>query len=196
VAKRIFDIVFSFIGLAVLSPVFIVLAIWIATDSRGGVFYRQKRVGKGGCDFLLFKFRTMHTDADKKGLITVGNRDPRVTNAGYYLRKYKLDELPQLLNVLFGDMSLVGPRPEVRKYVDLYSPEQLKVLSVKPGITDFASIEFSNENEILAAVADPNKVYVEEIMPAKLKLNMRYIRECSLSTDFRIILMTIRKIIG
>jgi lipopolysaccharide/colanic/teichoic acid biosynthesis glycosyltransferase len=167
----------------------------IIIDSKGGVFYKQVRVGKGGMDFYLFKFRSMRTDADKKGLLTVGGRDPRITRVGYYLRKYKLDELPQLLNVLFGDMSLVGPRPEVRKYVNMYNAEQQKVLQVQPGITDYASIEYSNENEILGKAADPEKAYIEEIMPAKLKLNLKYIEEKSLATDIKIIVRTIFKII-
>lgn len=137
----------------------------------------------------------MKPDSDKKGLLTVGGRDPRVTGIGYFLRKYKLDELPQLINVLVGEMSLVGPRPEVRKYVDMYSPEQLRVLDVQPGITDYASIEYSNENELLAKSSDPEKTYIEEIMPAKLKLNMKYIEEKSLGTDLKIIFRTIGKIL-
>ncbi len=143
------------------------------------VFYLQTRVGLNGKDFKLFKFRTMHKDSDKKGLLTVGGRDPRVTTIGYYLRKYKLDELPQLFNVLFGTMSLVGPRPEVRKYVDLYTKEQQQVLSVKPGITDFASLEYINENDLLAKSSDPEKIYIDEIMPAKLALNSKYIQQQS-----------------
>lgn len=193
--KRIFDIICSFIGLVLLSPVFLVLSLLIVLDSRGGVFYRQVRVGKNGKDFKLFKFRSMVSNADKKGLLTVGGRDSRVTRIGYFLRKYKLDELPQLLNVLFGDMSLVGPRPEVRKYVDMYSEEQRKVLSVKPGITDYASIEYSNENELLGSVPNPEEVYITEVMPAKLALNLRYIREQGLLTDLKIIFMTIGKIL-
>ncbi len=137
----------------------------------------------------------MRTDADKKGLLTVGGRDPRITRMGYYIRKYKIDELPQLLNVLLGDMSLVGPRPEVRKYVNLYNAQQMLVLSVQPGITDYASIEYSNENEILGRANNPEKTYIEEIMPAKLQLNLKYIEEKSLVTDFRIIFKTILKII-
>lgn len=138
----------------------------------------------------------MRTNSDKKGLLTVGGRDSRITRMGYFIRKYKVDELPQLLNVLFGDMSLVGPRPEVRRYVDLYNAKQKKVLSVKPGITDFASIEYSNENEILGNAEDPEKVYIEEIMPAKLDLNLKYIAEQGIATDFKIIFKTIAKIIG
>jgi lipopolysaccharide/colanic/teichoic acid biosynthesis glycosyltransferase len=194
--KRLFDIVCSFIGLLILSPVFLLLALLIVFDSKGGVFYRQVRVGRNNRDFKLYKFRTMHTGADKKGLITVGAKDNRVTKVGYYLRKYKLDEFPQLLNVFLGDMSLVGPRPEVRKYVSMYNPEQLKVLTVKPGITDYASIDYSNENELLGKAADPEKMYVEEVMPAKLTLNLQYIHDQSLLTDIRIIFKTLLKIIS
>lgn len=159
------------------------------------IFYLQTRVGKNGKDFMLFKFRTMHTNADKQGLLTVGGHDPRVTKIGYYLRKYKLDELPQLFNVLFGTMSLVGPRPEVRKYVDLYTNEQRNVLSVRPGITDFASLEFINENDLLAKSANPEQTYINEVMPAKLALNARYIAQQGVLTDFKIILNTIFKIV-
>lgn len=195
--KRLFDITLSIIGLLLLSPFFIIIALLIVLDSHGGVFYRQVRVGKHGKDFYLFKFRSMRTDADKKGLlITIGGRDSRITRMGYFIRKYKVDELPQLLNVLFGDMSLVGPRPEVRRYVDIYNEEQKKVLTVKPGITDYASIEYSNENELLGKAADPEKVYIEEIMPAKLKLNLKYMEEQGSATDFKIIFKTIAKIIG
>lgn len=194
--KRIFDLIASLIGIILLLPVYIVLSIMIVMDSRGGIFYKQTRVGKDNKDFKLFKFRTMVTGADRKGLITVGARDSRVTKIGYYLRKYKMDELPQLFNVFLGDMSLVGPRPEVRKYVEMYSPEQMKVLSVKPGITDYASIEYSNENEILAKAVDPDKEYIEVIMPAKLELNLRYIREQGIMTDIKLILKTIQKIVS
>lgn len=165
-------------------------------DSRGGIFYRQVRVGKNNKDFFLLKFRTMQSGADKKGLLTVGSKDSRVTRVGYYLRKYKLDELPQLFNVLFGGMSLVGPRPEVRKYVDLYNQEQQQVLSVKPGITDYASIEYSNENEILAKAENPEQTYITEIMPHKLLLNLKYIHEQGFITDVKIIFRTIGKIIS
>ena len=155
------------------------LAIWIKIDSEGPVFYRQVRVGKGNRDFRLFKFRSMRVGSDRKGLITVGGRDPRVTRSGYYIRKYKLDELPQLINVFTGDMSLVGPRPEVRKYVDLYTPEQMHVLDVRPGITDPASIRYRNENELLAQVEDPDRYYVEVIMQDKLQLNLEYVEKQS-----------------
>jgi lipopolysaccharide/colanic/teichoic acid biosynthesis glycosyltransferase len=194
--KRCFDIFASFNGLLLLSPFFILISIVIILDSKGGVFYKQVRVGKNNSDFKLFKFRSMSTGSDKKGLLTVGGRDSRITRSGYFIRKYKLDELPQLLNVLFGDMSLVGPRPEVRKYVDIYNAEQMKVLSVKPGITDYASIEYSNENELLAKSSEPEKTYIEEIMPAKLLLNQKYIIEQGLLTDIKIILRTIGKIVS
>lgn len=192
---RFFDFILSLVGLVVLAPIFIVLAIWIKTDSKGPVFYKQVRVGENGIDFGLFKFRSMVVDADKKGLITVGGRDPRITRSGYFIRKYKLDELPQLINVLVGDMSLVGPRPEVRKYVDLYTDEQQKVLSVKPGITDYASIEYMDENEILGKSSDPEKTYIEEIMPEKIKYNMKYIQNKNVSEYFKIIFLTLLKIV-
>ena len=192
---RFFDFILSLVGLVVLAPILIVLAIWIKIDSKGPVFYKQVRVGKNSIDFELFKFRSMVVGADKKGLITVGGRDPRITHSGYFIRKYKLDELPQLINVLVGDMSLVGPRPEVRKYVDLYTDEQQKVLSVKPGITDYASIEYVDENEILGKSSDPEKVYIEEIMPEKIKYNMKYINNKSLFEYFKIILLTVLKIV-
>ena len=194
-AKRIFDIIFSLIGIILLLPLFIIISLWIMIDSKGGVFYIQQRIGKNGKPFGLYKFRTMYVDSDKKGLLTVGGRDPRVTKAGYWLRKYKLDELPQLFNVLKGDMSIVGPRPEVKKYTDLYTEEQRKVLSVKPGITDYASIEYVDENEVLAKSSNPEKTYIEEIMPHKLELNKKYILNKGLITDLKIILLTIKKII-
>ena len=192
---RFFDFILSLVGLVVLAPIFIVLAIWIKIDSNGPVFYKQVRVGQNGIDFGLFKFRSMVVDADKKGLITVGGRDPRITRSGYFIRKYKLDELPQLINVLLGDMSLVGPRPEVRKYVELYTDEQQKVLSVKPGITDYASIEYMDENEILGKSNDPEKTYIEEIMPEKIKYNMKYIQNKNVSEYFKIIFLTLLKIV-
>jgi lipopolysaccharide/colanic/teichoic acid biosynthesis glycosyltransferase len=178
-----------------LSPFFLLVALWIVLDNPGPVFYRQQRVGKDGKDFGLLKFRSMRVGADKMSLITVGDRDPRVTRAGYYIRKYKLDELPQLWNVLTGDMSLVGPRPEVRRYVELYTGEQRRVLSVRPGITDYASIEYIDENRLLAEAADPDKTYIEQIMPAKIRLNMRYIEHQTLGEYFRIIRLTLFKII-
>jgi lipopolysaccharide/colanic/teichoic acid biosynthesis glycosyltransferase len=194
--KRAFDLIASIIGIILLIPLFVVIWILVISESTGGGFYRQQRVGKNGKDFGLLKFRTMHTGSDKKGLLTVGGRDPRVTRVGFYLRKYKLDELPQLFNVLTGEMSLVGPRPEVRKYVNLYNTSQLRVLDIKPGITDYASIEFSNENEILGRAANPETIYIEEIMPKKLELNLKYIAEQSMWTDLKIIFRTVIKILN
>lgn len=190
--KRLFDIVASAGGLLVLTPLFIVLALWIKMDSRGPVFYLQKRVGKDNKDFKLYKFRSMRPDSDKGRLITVGERDPRITNSGYFIRKYKLDEFPQLINVLKGDMSLVGPRPEVRHYVDMYTPRQMRVLSVRPGITSRASLLYRKENEILAGAEDPERTYVEEVMPHKLNLDLEYIdKNPSLWGDIRLIFSTI-----
>jgi len=196
VLKRLFDITCSLVGIIFLLPVFLVIVLAIIINSGFPIFYFQTRVGKNNRDFKLFKFRTMYVDADKKGLLTVGGRDPRVTPVGYYLRKFKLDELPQLFNVLFGSMSLVGPRPEVRKYVEMYNEDQKRVLEVKPGITDYASLEYINENEILAKSENPEQTYINEIMPAKLKLNMRYINEAGLLTDLTIITRTVQKIVG
>ncbi|HXP48920.1 MAG TPA: sugar transferase [Bacteroidia bacterium] len=193
--KRLFDIIVSLIGIVILSPFLILIAFLVMIDSRGGVLYKQVRVGKDMKEFKLFKFRTMFFDSDKKGLLTVGMRDNRITRMGYYLRKYKLDELPQLFNVLIGDMSMVGPRPEVAKYVAMYTDEQKKVLSIKPGITDYASIVYSNENEILANAENPEDIYINKIMPSKLKLNLKYIDEMGLGTDLGIILKTIGKIL-
>ena len=192
---RFCDIVFSFFGLLLLSPLFVIVALWIVIDNPGPVFYRQQRVGKDGKDFGLLKFRSMRVGADKMSLITIGERDPRVTRAGYYIRKYKLDELPQLWNVLIGDMSLVGPRPEVRRYVNLYTPEQQQVLAVRPGITDYASIEYIDENRLLAQSSNPDKTYIEEIVPAKITLNMRYIERQTLGEYFKIIVLTFYKLL-
>lgn len=191
---RFFDILFSFIGLILLLPVLLFITLAIAIDSRGGVLYYQSRVGKNGKDFRLVKFRTMVTGAEKKGGLTVGTRDSRITNTGHFLRKFKLDELPQLFNVLTGDMSLVGPRPEIRKYVDRYTPEQRFVLSVKPGITDWASIEYISENEILGKSSDPEKSYLEEIMPAKIELNKRFIENRGLTQYFKILFLTVSSV--
>jgi len=195
-AKRIFDILFSFVGLVLLLPIFFIISVLIIFESKGGVFYLQTRVGQFGIDFKLFKFRTMFTDSDKKGLITIGMRDSRITKVGYFLRKYKLDELPQLMNVFIGNMSFVGPRPEVRKYVDMYNDHQKLVLNAKPGITDYASIEFSNENELLGNSQNPDETYISTIMPAKLELNLKYILEQGLTTDLKLIFKTILKIIS
>lgn len=188
---RIFDLVFSFLGLLLLSPLFILIAIWIKLDSKGTVFYIQKRVGRNNIDFGLYKFRSMWQSADAAGLLTVGSRDHRITRSGYFLRKYKLDELPQLINVLKGEMSLVGPRPEVRKYVNYYSSSQLEILKVRPGITDEASIVYRDENELLAQSMDPENTYIKEIMPDKINLNRRFIEDPSAGRYFNIIFNTI-----
>ena len=192
---RLLDIVLSLLGLLFLLPIMVILAVWIKFDSQGSIFFRQIRVGKDGRDFRIYKFRTMIVNAEKMGIITIGERDPRITNSGYFLRKYKLDELPQLINVLKGEMSFVGPRPEVRKYVEMYNQEQLKILTVTPGITDYASIEYINEDEILGKSLDPERTYIEEIMPQKIKYNMKYINNKTVIEYFKIIFLTIIKII-
>lgn len=191
---RFFDLLFSLFGLILLLPFFLIISIAIVIGSRGGIFYIQERVGKNNRNFRLVKFRTMRSRADKQGGLTIGARDSRITNTGFFLRKYKLDELPQLINVLKGEMSLVGPRPELRKYVALYSEEQKKVLAVRPGITDIASLEYINENEILGVSADPERMYIEQIMPAKLELNRKFLEDPRLGNYFRIIGLTIKKI--
>jgi lipopolysaccharide/colanic/teichoic acid biosynthesis glycosyltransferase len=192
---RFFDILFCSLGLIILSPVFLILAILVKLNSKGPFIYKQKRVGKDGKEFNLLKVRTMHVNSDKKGLLlTVGHRDPRITKLGRTLRKYKLDELPQLWNVLIGEMSIVGPRPEVKKYVDLYTPEQRRILSVRPGVTDIASVEYRNENTLLAKQANPEKFYIEHIMPKKIELNHVFIEDPTIGNYFRIIFKTIYSI--
>lgn len=188
--KRVFDIVASGLGLIVLSPLFLILAIWIKLDSKGPVFYRQVRVGYKNKDFRIFKFRSMRVGADKGSLVTIGGRDPRVTKSGYWIRKFKLDELPQLVNVFIGDMSLVGPRPEVRHYVDYWTPEQMHVLDVRPGITDPASIKFRNENELMEQAEDPEKYYIEVIMQEKIKLYLEYVEKHNFFYDLGLIFKT------
>lgn len=192
--KRLFDIFSSLIVLLLLSPFLLLLALAIVLDSKGGVFYKQKRIGKDGLPFMLYKFRSMRRGSDQKSLITVGN-DNRTTAVGRFIRKYKLDELPQLINILRNEMSVVGPRPEVEKYVKLYNSEQRKVLTVKPGLTDLASLAYINENEILGPSENPEKTYVEEIMPAKLKLNLEYIEKQSFCFDLKVIAKTLKKIV-
>ena len=192
---RFLDFIFSLLGIILLFPVFLVLYFAVRLGSKGGGFYKQLRVGREGTDFYGYKFRSMRIGADKQGLITVGGRDPRITQVGYFIRKYKLDELPQLFNVLKGDMSLVGPRPEVRKYVELYTDEQRKILSVRPGITDYASIEYVDENTILGQADDADKAYVERILPDKIQYNMKYINHRSVKEYFKIIFLTIWSII-
>ncbi len=188
--KRLFDIVASGLGLVVLSPLFLILAIWIKLDSKGPVFYRQVRVGRYNKDFCIFKFRSMRVGADKGSLVTIGGRDPRVTRSGYWIRKFKLDELPQLINVFIGDMSLVGPRPEVRHYVDYWTPEQMHVLDVRPGITDPASIKYRSENELIEKAEDPEKYYIEVIMQEKIKLYLEYVEKHNFFYDLGLIFKT------
>lgn len=192
--KRVFDIVASGLGLMVLFPVFLILAVWIKLDSSGPIFYRQVRVGKNNKDFRIYKFRSMRVGSDKGSLVTIGGHDPRITRSGYFIRKYKLDELPQLINVFVGDMSLVGPRPEVRHYVDYWTPEQMHVLDVRPGITDPASIEFRNENELMENREDPEKYYIEVIMQEKVKRYLEYVRHHSFFGDIILIFRTIKAI--
>jgi len=192
--KRIFDITFSFFGLIILSPLLLIIALIIKIESKGPVFYLQTRVGKNNTDFKIYKFRTMRVGSDTKGLLTIGDKDPRITKFGYFLRKYKLDELPQLINVFIGNMSFVGPRPEVRKYVNHYSEDDLLIFTIKPGITDYASIYFRNEAELLKASDDPETLYLENILPKKLKLNKKYLISSNLLTDFKIIINTFKTI--
>lgn len=189
--KRLFDIVASCIWLLILSPVFLVVAIWIKCDSEGPVFYRQVRVGRYNKDFRIFKFRSMRLGSDKGSLVTIGGRDPRITRSGYFIRKYKLDELPQLLNVLLGDMSLVGPRPEVRHYVNYWTPEQMHVLDVRPGLTDPASIKFRNENELMGQAEDPESYYINVIMQEKIRLYLEYVEQASFMYDLRLLFKTL-----
>lgn len=192
---RFFDLIFSIMGLVILSPLFIVLYLLIRIESKGGGFYSQERIGKNGKPFKLYKFRSMRIGSDKKGLITIGEKDNRITQTGFILRKYKLDELPQLWNVFIGDMSLVGPRPEVKKYTDLYTEEQKQVLHVRPGITDWASIKYVDENKILGESKTPDEAYVNLIMPNKIKLNMVYIQNQTLGEYFKIIFTTFKEIV-
>ena len=192
--KRIFDLILSLMALIILSPVFVIIGLWVVLESRGGMFFRQERMGKDFRIFKLYKFRSMRPGSDAKGLLTIGGRDPRITRSGYFIRKYKVDELPQLINILKGDMSLVGPRPEVKRYTDMYNETQKQVLSVRPGLTDYASILYFNESDLLSQSANPEKTYIEEIMPAKLALNMKYIREQNFKTDLSIIAKTIQRI--
>ena len=194
--KRTFDILVSTIVLLIFLPMGLVLSFCIVLESKGGVFYFQERVGQLGRRFHLIKFRSMRPNAELLGQLTIGARDPRITKVGYFIRKFKLDEFPQFINVIKGDMSIVGPRPEVPFYVEMYTEAQRQILVVKPGITDYASLAFFNENEILAKAADPQKVYLEQIMPAKIELNQRYLSDPSLFKDIKIIGLTALKIIG
>ncbi len=194
--KRLFDILVSALVLIVLLPLLLILSLAVAMGSPGGAFFRQIRVGRGGLHFQLLKFRSMRPGSEAKGQITVGDHDPRITGVGHFLRRTKLDELPQLINILNGDMSIVGPRPEVPRYVAMYSAEQRKVLDVRPGLTSLASIAYINENEILGRSAHPERTYIEEVMPAKLTLDLQYVREQSLALDLKIIAGTMKRLIG
>lgn len=194
--KRTFDICISSLILAVFLPFGLLLMLLIAIESRGGVFYLQDRVGKNGRVFKLLKFRSMRPESDKGSQITIGNRDPRITRTGYIIRRFKLDEFPQFINVIKGDMSIVGPRPEVPFYVNLYTAEQRQILAVKPGITDYASLAYFHENEILAKAEDPQKAYIEEIMPAKIAINQRYLAQPGFLQDLKIMGLTAKKILG
>lgn len=187
---RFFDIFFAIIGLTILMPIFLLISLLVYGSSEGGVLYAQERIGRFGMPFKMYKFRSMRNGSDKKGLLTVGNSDSRITPIGRFLRKYKLDELPQLWNVLKGDMSLVGPRPEVEKYTRLYSPAQRRVLQIRPGITDPASIHYRNENEVLAGSVHPEETYIQEIMPHKILLSMKYVECPSVFAYFLCILRT------
>ena len=193
--KRAFDLLFSLFMLTLFSPIGLIISMLILFGSPGGIFYRQERIGRNGVPFKLYKFRSMRLNAEASGKLTVGMKDPRITSVGVFIRKYKLDEFPQFINVLMGDMSIVGPRPEVHEFVALYSDTQKKVLEVKPGITDYASIEYFNENELLASSDNPKKTYVEKIMPDKLELNQKYLATPTLAHDLKIIFMTIRRVL-
>lgn len=194
--KRSFDLFFSTIGLVLLSPVLLIISFLVYREDRGPIFFRQERVGKDEITFRIFKFRTMFIDAEKRGTqITIGHKDPRVTSTGYFLRRYKIDELPQLINVLKGEMSFVGPRPEVPRYVRHYNESQKKVLSVRPGITDFASIYFKDESELLAKASDPESFYISDILPKKLELSLKYVERQSLYLDVMLVLKTIFSIL-
>ena len=191
--KRIFDLFFSILGLILLLPFFLIIAILIKLDSKGTIFYLQERIGKNGIPFKIFKFRTMVEDADKKGLLSLGKKDNRITRVGRFLRKTKFDELPQLINVLKGDMSFVGPRPEVKKYTDLYTDKQRKILEVRPGITDYASLKYIDEEQILGNSINPEKTYIEKIMPDKIDINLEYLQNRNLLQDIKLIFETVFK---
>jgi lipopolysaccharide/colanic/teichoic acid biosynthesis glycosyltransferase len=194
--KRIFDIIVSLIILLIFFPFGILIGLWIGLESRGGVFYRQERIGKDGRPFQMLKFRSMKVNADKEGKLTVGMRDPRITRSGAFIRRFKLDEFPQFINVLKGEMSIVGPRPEVKDYVDLYTEKQREILTVKPGITDYASIEYFKENELLGKSDDPVKTYIQEIMPAKIELNKKYLENPGVVQDLKIMWRTFLRMVS
>lgn len=195
-AKRVFDVLFSVAGLLFLLPVFLIVIVLLKVDSKGSIFYKQIRVGLNQKNFELIKFRTMYANSDKAGLLTIGDHDSRITRVGCWLRKYKIDELPQLINILKGEMSFVGPRPEVLKYVMLYDAFQKKVLTVKPGITDWASIQYIDENQLLANADDPESFYINTIIPSKITQNLKYIEHHNLWVDLKIISYTLKSIIS
>lgn len=194
-SKRIFDIVFSIIGLIILFPLLLIIAFLIKLDSKGPILFVQARVGKNNRDFNIYKFRTMRMESDKKGLLTLGNNDSRITKIGYFLRRYKIDEFPQLINILKGDMSFVGPRPELRYYVNFYNEDDMKIFQVRPGITGLASLKYRNEVELLKAAENPEEFFITTIIPDKLKYNKEYIKKSNLLFDFKLIWLTIIKVI-
>ena len=195
-AKRLFDIVFSAIGLILISPMLLIISVIIKREDRGPIFYRGKRVGKSNKSFKIYKFRTMVVNAENLGGSSTSNEDSRITRIGRYIRKYKLDELPQLINVLKGEMSFVGPRPEVQMYVDIFTDEESAILTVCPGITDWASLWNSDEGSLLAGSSDPEKTYMEKIRPGKIRLQLKYVREHSFLIDLKIIFQTLRTIVS
>ena len=194
--SRFADVVLSSLGLILLFPLLCIVGLCIALESKGGMFFRQERVGKDMKNFYLLKFRSMYQNAESKGQLTVGSKDQRITRMGYFIRKYKIDELPQLLNVIFGDMSLVGPRPEVPKYVNQYTEEQLSLLSIRPGITDFASLYYFEEADLLAESENPERTYIEDVLPQKLSFSLLYMKQKSLPKDIKVILVTIFRLFG
>ena len=193
--KRLFDVVFSVIGMILLFPILLLISILIKLDSKGPILFIQGRVGKNNKDFNIFKFRTMRVLSDKKGLLTLGNNDSRITKMGYVLRRYKIDEFPQLINILKGDMSFVGPRPELRYYVNFYNDDDMKIFEVRPGITGLASLKYRNEVELLKAAKDPEAFFIKTIIPDKLKYNKAYISKQNFFFDLKLILLTIVKVI-
>lgn len=195
IAKRCFDIVFSIIGFLFLAPILILIALVIKLDSKGPVLFIQGRVGKGNTDFNIYKFRTMRTQSETKGLLTLGNHDSRITKIGYFLRRYKIDEFPQLFNILKGDMSFVGPRPELRYYVNFYSDDDMKIFVVRPGITGLASLKYRNEVELLKAAENPEEFFIKTIIPDKLKYNKEYIQKRNFFFDLKLIFITIIQVV-
>ena len=193
--KRPFDVVFSILGLITLSPILLVISLLIKLDSKGPILFMQGRVGKDNVDFDIYKFRTMRVQSDKKGLLTLGNNDARITKIGYFLRRYKIDEFPQLINIIKGDMSFVGPRPELRYYVNFYNENDMSIFKVRPGITGLASLKYRNEVELLKAAKDPEKFFIETIIPDKLRFNRAYIKKQSFFFDLKLIGLTIIKVV-